>query len=235
VLVGLAHVGRRVVGGEHCLFDDSGEKFHIARGCGKVVGSRRPPGPQKQGTRGTQFLCRARNARAELIKTDSDGLAEIHRRLLWIGRDYGEYVAVREIFQGQAAFLRAEDESDVAAAGKLFLDEGRQFRQRNHRLLGLSVVERGCADDERAIGYRVGQGLSVAGILEKVRGANGRFRLAPMGLVGSNHGEAPETEVGHGPRRRSYIEGIARGDEDDVEAVAMGFGEQGIHCSARQF
>jgi hypothetical protein len=29
-------------------------------------------------------------------------------------------------------------------------------------------------------------------------------------LKGSNDGEAREAEVGHGSRRRSYIEGIAR-------------------------
>jgi hypothetical protein len=32
--------------------------------------------------------------------------------------------------------------------------------------------------------------------------------------------------VFHGPRRRSYIEGVARLDEDDFEAVALGFDEQ---------
>ena len=47
--------------------------------------------------------------------------------------------------------------------------------------------------------------------------------------------EVPEAKVGHCTRCCSYIEGIARGDEDDVDAVAMGFGEQGIHCSARMF
>jgi hypothetical protein len=37
-----------------------------------------------------------------------------------------------------------------------------------------------------------------------------------------------EAEVGHSPRRRSYIEGVARGDKDNIDAVAMGFGEQAM-------
>jgi hypothetical protein len=47
-----------------------------------------------------------------------------------------------------------------------------------------------------------------------------------MRVIGSGDGEAPKAEVGHGPRRCSYIEGIARGDEDDFDAVALVFGEQ---------
>ena len=65
-------------------------------------------------------------------------------------------------------------------------------------------------------------------VLEEIRGADGGLRLAPVGLVRGDHGEVREAEVGHGPRRRSYIEGIARGDEDDFDAVALGFGEQGM-------
>jgi hypothetical protein len=34
-----------------------------------------------------------------------------------------------------------------------------------------------------------------------------------------------QAEVGHGARYRSYIQGIARGDQDHVEQVALGFRE----------
>ncbi len=64
--------------------------------------------------------------------------------------------------------------------------------------------------------------------MEEGFGSYGGFGFAPVGLVGRDDGEMREAEVGHGPRRRSDIEGIARGDEDDFDAVALGFGEQGM-------
>ena len=140
---------------------------------------------------------------------------------------------MREVFAREAALLRAEDEGDAAVSGQLILNERRQLRQRNDRLLGLAMLERSCANDQGAIGYRVRQALRAFCVLEKVFGADGGLRLAPVRLIRGDDGEAREAEVGHGPRRRSYIEGIARRDEDHVETVAMGFGEQGIHCSAR--
>ena len=66
---------------------------------------------------------------------------------------------MREVFLREAAFLRAEDEGDAAAAGELILNERRQLRQRNDRLLGLAMLERACAHDQGAIGYRVHQAL----------------------------------------------------------------------------
>jgi hypothetical protein len=88
------------------------------------------------------------------------------------------------------------------------------------------MLERSGANHERAIGHSLRQALHAFRVLEQVRGADGRLRFAPVGLIRSDHGHAREAEVGHGPRRGSYIEGIARRDEDDVELVALGFGEQ---------
>jgi len=62
--------------------------------------------------------------------------------------------------------------------------------------------------------------------LEEIFGVDGRLCLAPVRLVRSDDCEARKAEVGHSPCRRSYIEGIARGDEDDFDAVAFAFSEQ---------
>lgn len=53
-----------------------------------------------------------------------------------------------------------------------------------------------------------------------------RLRLAPMLLKRRHHGQPPKAEVRHGPRRRSYIEGIARLDQHHFDAFALGFGRQ---------
>lgn len=66
----------------------------------------------------------------------------------------------------------------------------------------------------------------MAGVVEEIPGADGGCSFLPMGLVGSDDGELRKTEVGHGARGRANIERVAGRDEDDVEAVALGFGEQ---------
>jgi hypothetical protein len=144
-------------------------------------------------------------------------------------------MAMREILLRKATFLRAKDEGYAIAARSLSAHQRRQFGQRNHWLLGLAMLERACAYDQRAVGYCLCQILGDFGVLEQVRGADRGLCLAPVRLIRSDDGEALEAEVGHGSRRRSYIEGIARGGEDYFEAVALRFAEQGIHCSVRQF
>ena len=234
------HGRRRIVGREHCFFDDAGEEIDVASGGWMVVGSGWFPGPQKRGITtprtktcpwgprmcGTPFLGRARNARAEFVKAHGDGLAEVHRRLLRVSRNDGEDVAAREIFLCEAPLFRAEDEAYAAAASELFLDERRQFRQRNDRLLGLAMLERAGANDQRAVGYRIREALRAFGVLEETFGMDGGLGFAPICFKGSDNGEAREAEVGHGSRRRSYIEGVARRDEDDFNAVALVLGEQ---------
>ena len=83
------------------------------------------------------------------------------------------------------------------------------------------MLERAGANDEGAVGYGIGEGFRDSCVLEEIFGADGRLRLAPVGLIGSDDGEACEAEVGHGARGCSYIEGIARRDEDDFNAIAL--------------
>ena len=140
--------------------------------------------------------------------------------------DFDEEMAKREVPAREAVLLRAEDQSHAAAAGKFGFDARPQIRQRDDRLLGCAAVEGAGADDQRRAGDGLGQGRRDSGALKEVFGADGRARLAPVGLVGSDDSKPRKAEVGHSPRRRSYIEGIARGDEDDLEAVALRFAEQ---------
>ena len=52
------------------------------------------------------------------------------------------------------------------------------------------------------------------------------LRLAPMFLIRRDHAQVREAKVRYSPRRRSYIEGIARGDEYHCNAIALAFCEQ---------
>jgi hypothetical protein len=47
-------------------------------------------------------------------------------------------------------------------------------------------------------------------------------------LVRGNDGEMGEAEVSHGPGDCADVQRIARGDEDDGDAVALGCSEQGM-------
>ena len=137
-------------------------------------------------------------------------------------------MAESEIFAGEPALLRPEDQRHAAAAGELGVDKRRQLQKRNHGLLGLAMLERSGANHERAIGHGFGKAFHALRVFEQVRGADGGLRLAPVLLIRSNHGEAPEAKVRHRPRHRSYIEGIARRDENHFEACALFRSEQGV-------
>jgi hypothetical protein len=125
--ISFAHRGGRVVGGEQCLFNGTGQEFQIARGswnclvgligdrCRLVTSSFLAYWSSVSGRR-----CCLVDSRRDFIKTDGDGLAEIHRGLPGIGGDLSEQMTKREIFAREAALLRAEDEGDPTAAGKLF-------------------------------------------------------------------------------------------------------------------
>jgi hypothetical protein len=133
---------------------------------------------------------------------------------------------MRKICLCEAVFFRAEDKGDAAAAGDFPLDEWGNIWQGNEWLVGLAVLERACAHDEGAIGYGICERLCVARALEQIFGVDCGLCLAPIRLIRSDDGHAGEAEVGHGSRGRSYIEGIARRDEDDFNAIALVFGEQ---------
>ena len=88
------------------------------------------------------------------------------------------------------------------------------------------MLEGAGAYDEGALGYGIDKRLRDPRVLEQIFGADGGLRLAPVRLVWGDDGKACKAEVGHGPGRRSYIEGVARGDEDYFEVVALVFSEQ---------
>ena len=61
---------------------------------------------------------------------------------------------------------------------------------------------------------------------EQIGRADGGACFAPVRGVGGDDGEPVKAEVGHGAGRRADVEGIARGDENHFEAVALGFWRQ---------
>ena len=143
-----------------------------------------------------------------------------------IGGDFYKKMAVRKVFAGEAVLLRAKDEGDAATAGQLRGDAWSEVGERDDRLLGLAVGEGSGAKDQRGLGNGFSQQFRGDGVLELTGGADGRFGFAPVGFVRGDYGKMGEAEVGKGSCGGTYIEGVAWMDQDDGEAVALGFGEQ---------
>ena len=137
---------------------------------------------------------------------------------------------------GEAVLFRAEDEGDAAVvAGQLSFQERGEGGEGDDGLLWFAMGEGAGAGDEGAIGEGFGQGGEFAGGGEEVGRADGGFGFTPVGRVGRCDGEMGEAEVGHGAGDGADVERVARGDEDDFEAVALGGGEQGSIVDARRF
>ena len=232
--VGGAHGGGGVARGLHGFFDRSGETVDGGGGGeGGWIGWWFVfPVPQMGGTCGTRRLRGRRfqggKAAGELVEADGDSLAEVHRGLTGRGGDDYQTVTEAKVLAGKAALLGAEDQGHAASgSAQLGAQERDEIGQVYDRLLRSAVVEGGGAENQRAIGERLLECGADARGSEQVFRADGGLGLAPVGLVGGDHREAGEAEVGHGPRRRAYIEGIARGDQDDLEAVALAGRGQG--------
>ena len=61
--------------------------------------------------------------------------------------------------------------------------------------------------------------------MKKLGCSDGGAGFAPVGSIGGDDGEVVEAEVGHGARDCSDVEGIARGDEYDVDGIGVSLQE----------
>jgi hypothetical protein len=129
-------------------------------------------------------------------------------------------------------FLGTENKGDpgfvVAFAG----DEGSKLIKADDGLFGLSMGEGAGAEDECAVADGFRESGCFEGFCEEVWSADGGAGFAPVGLVGRDHGKAGEAKVGHGAGDCADVEGIARRDENDGDAVALLWRNQRDDCRA---
>ena len=166
--------------------------------------------------------CGLECARGKLVEADGYGLAQVHGGLAGIGGDFDEQMTEGQVFSREAVLFRAEDEGDAATAGELLQHEIGQIGKGYHWLFGLAVGEGSGAEHEGAVGDGLGEGGSLGCCGEQVGGADGGAGFTPVRGVGCDDGKAREAKVGHSSGDCSYVEGVARGDENDVEAVVVG-------------
>ena len=91
---------------------------------------------------------------------------------------------------------------------------------------GTAAVERASADDQGAIAECLGEGVEDSCVAQQIGSAYGGFGFHPVNGEGGYDAEALEAKVGHGTGGRADVERVARGDEDDVEAAGLVWGQQ---------
>jgi hypothetical protein len=224
VSVGCLHRARRVVGRKHDVVYQSGQNVEIARrGAGFDCFRRgwiRAGGDRFRSLEGRWLG--VKGAGGEFVEADRRSLSKIHGRLPGVGGNLNEHVATCEIFAGEAMLFRTKDKCNAATPGQFLRHDGSKSGKGDDGLLRFAAGQRARADDERAVGYSFGEALRAFCALEKVRGPDCGARFAPVWLVGCDHFEMREAEVGHGACDRSDVERITGRDEDDINVVALG-------------
>jgi hypothetical protein len=132
-------------------------------------------------------------------------------------------MAVAEVFVREPALLRTKEKSDTAS-GKMLADVTSSLLKTANGVLQLTQADRGGSDYESAIRDGFAEGFELFGFGEHRRGSDGRTRLAKSEFIRVHHAEMKKAEVAHGAGRGANVERIARGDQNDPQAVGFGVG-----------
>jgi hypothetical protein len=146
--------------------------------------------------------------------------------MLFAGRDAQEPMAMGEVFIGKAALFGAEEKGD-AAGGEALPDDGCSLLQALDGMLRAAAPQGGGADDEGAVGDGFRDGLEFFGAGQEGRRAHRGTGFAKGKFVGVDYAKVEEAEVTHGAGGSADVERVAWRNEDDVEAVGLGWYEQG--------
>ena len=131
--VGFLHRARRILCGDHNLFDQTGKYFEVAgswRLFGGVWRIRGLGGWIDSIHRGFRFCARWTCAHRQFVKAHGGGLPQVHRRLARICWNFDEDVAPGEVFARQAVLFRSEDECDAFASPRDSVIRGASLSRR---------------------------------------------------------------------------------------------------------
>lgn len=98
-------------------------------------------------------------------------------------------------------------------------ERGAGFKALN-RVLKIAVSDGGGADDERAIGDGLGDRSEFLCVGEDIGCcAHGRASAFKGDVIGIDDMQVKESEIAHGASGRADVQGIARVDQDDAQAI----------------
>lgn len=168
-------------------------------------------------------FCRGLRITGKFVQAHGDSLAKVHGAVLFARRDADEPMAVAEVFVREASFLRTEEESHTAS-GKMLAQLASGLFKTANWVLQLPKADSSGSDYESAVFDGFGDRLELFGFGKQRRGSDGRTRFAEREFVGVHYPKMGEAEVAHGAGSGADVERIARGDENDPQAVGFGIG-----------
>jgi len=96
----------------------------------------------------------------------------------------------------------------------------------SQRMVRSAAAERSGSHDERAIGYGISHVLVLFRTRQERGSTHGGTRLPERNFVGIHNTQAGKTEVAHGASRRSDVERVACGHQDDAQTVEFRWSKQ---------
>jgi len=126
-----------------------------------------------------------------------------------------------EVFVRKPEFFRTEQQR-YRRIGKPPANQLRSVFETPDGVLQLAMANRGCAYHQGAIGDSFRHGGELLRRLEQRRRAYGGACFAERHVVGVDDAQPRKAEVRHSARRSPDVERVARGDEDDADAVVPG-------------
>jgi len=161
---------------------------------------------------------RGAGAARQFVQADGHSLAQIHRAVLDSRGNANQPMTMAEVLIGQANFFRAEEQGDAAGAQPL-ADQSCAGFERPDGLLEYAPADRGCADNEGAVGNGFRQAGEFARARQNGRGANRGTRLTKCRFERIHKTQIEKSKIAHGASGRADIERVARGDEHNAETV----------------
>ena len=117
-------------------------------------------------------------------------------------------MAVSQVVVAKTVFLGPEEQGHGPRC-ESFIKQLSAVFEAAQRMVQLTALSGGGADNKRAIGDGFGKRLVFDGLFENRAGVDRRLRLAECDFVGVDQTQVRETEVAHGARGRADVQGIA--------------------------
>lgn len=149
-------------GGRGALLNVAGmmESFQKKSGKALAVINRDGPGGHKSMRRGSGVT-------AQFVEANRNGLAKVHRAVLFARRNAQQPMAVAHLIVRKSEFFRTKEESDRRFSQPLTYQLGRRL-QAIERCVKIAVTNRGGSGDERSTRNRIRHRLTDLSLLEDI-------------------------------------------------------------------
>lgn len=132
-----------------------------------------------------------------------------------------------EVLIRKAALFRSKEQGN-AASRETLSNPASALLEVSDRMLRLAAVQRGSADNQRAVGYGFRDRLEFLGTREQRLGSNGRTRFPKCQFERIHNSQMKEPKIAHGARRGPNVERVARRNQNNAQSFKFGTCGQGF-------